>query len=223
LKAAISWSGGKDGLLALALAREAGVEVRSLVCFAGPDGHSIGHHLPQALLRGQAARLGCSLLWRSVSAGGYAQAYADALVELAASGHEAMLTGDIDLQAHRDWIAPKVQAAGLAPLFPLWGLPRAWVAQELMARGVHAQLVTVDCARLPAAFCGRFYDADLLADLPAGVCPVGEEGEFHSFVSDAPGLFAAPLRCRPGPTRLISASSPLRPGTIALQTPELLA
>jgi diphthamide synthase (EF-2-diphthine--ammonia ligase) len=222
LKAAISWSGGKDGLLALALAREAGVEVRSLVCFADPDGHSIGHHLPQTLLRGQAARLGCLLLWRRVEPGRYAEVYDQALIELASSGHEALLTGDIDLQAHLDWIAPKVQAAGLAPLFPLWGLPRAWVARELIARGVQAQLVTVDCSRLPAAFCGRSYDEDLLAELPDGVCAVGEEGEFHSFVSDAPGLFAAPLRCRPGATRLISARSPMRPGTIALQTPELL-
>jgi diphthine-ammonia ligase len=221
LKAAISWSGGKDSLLALALAREAGVEVRSLLCFAGPDGYSIGHHLPQALLRGQAARLGCSLLWRVVPAGAYAAAYAEALNELTISGHEALLTGDIDLQAHRDWIEPKLRAAGLAPLFPLWGLPRAWVAQELIARGVQAQLVAVDCARLDAGFCGRFYDEDLLAELPDGICPVGEEGEFHSFVSDAPGVFAAPLRCRPGATRMISARSPLRPGTIALQTPEL--
>lgn len=221
MKAAISWSGGKDGLLALALAREAGVEVRSLVCFADALGLSTGHHLPQSLLRAQAARLGCNLLWREVDVQDYGPGYDLVLSELADSGHQAFLTGDIDLQAHRDWIAPRVQAAGLAPLFPLWGLPRAWVAQQLIARGVQAQLVAVDCNRLDADFCGRAYDEDLLADLPDGVCPVGEEGEFHSFVSDAPGVFAAPLRCRPGATRLISARSPLRPGTIALQTPEL--
>ena len=213
MKAAISWSGGKDGLLALALAREAGVEVRSLVCFADALGLSTGHRLPPSLLRAQAARLGCNLLWREVDARDYGPAYERVLSELADSGHQAFLTGDIDLQAHRDWIEPKVSAVGLAPLFPLWGLPRAWVAQQLLARGVQAQL--------DAGFCGRAYDVALLADLPEGVCPVGEEGEFHSFVSDAPGLFAAPLRCRPGPTRLISARSPLRPGTIALQTPEL--
>lgn len=223
MKAALSWSGGKDALLALMLAREAGITVRSLVCFADPAGRSSGHHLPQALLRGQAARLGCSLIWREVAGGGYADAYAAVLGELAQSGHEAFLTGDIDLQAHRDWIAPRVQAAGLAPLFPLWGLPRPWVARSLIDRGVQAQLVAVDCARLDASFCGRAYDESLLSALPDDVCPCGEDGEFHSFVSDAPGVFAAPLRCRPGDTRLVSAESPLRPGLLALQTPELLA
>lgn len=223
MKAAISWSGGKDALLALALAREQGVEVRSLLCFTDARGHSAGHHLPPELLRAQAARLGCNLLWREVGEGGYAQAYDQALGELAASGHQAFLTGDIDLQAHRDWIAPRVEAAGMAALFPLWGLPRSWVAQSLLARGVQAQLVAVDCEQLDASFCGRSYDAGLLAELPPEVCPCGEDGEFHSFVSDAPGLFAAPIRCRPGAVRIVAKSSPLRPGSLALQTPELLA
>lgn len=222
MKAALSWSGGKDALLALALAREQGVEVRSLLCFCDEQGLSAGHHLPRSLMQAQAARLGCSLLWRTVPMGGYAQAYADALADLALSGHEAFLSGDIDLQAHRDWIVPRVQAAGLAPLFPLWGLPRAWVAQSLIERGVKAQLVAVDCERLPAAFCGRSYDASLLAELPTTVCPCGEDGEFHSFVVDAPGVFAQPLRCRPGAVRIEATKPPLRPGRLALQTPELL-
>ena len=46
----------------------------------------------------------------------------------------------------------------------------------------------VDLKKLPADFAGRRFDADLLAALPAGVDPCGENGEFHTFVSAGPML-----------------------------------
>jgi diphthamide synthase (EF-2-diphthine--ammonia ligase) len=52
--------------------------------------------------------------------------------------------------------------------------------------GIAAHLATVDLAKLPQSFCGRQYDAALLDDLPGGVDPCGENGEFHSFVTAGP-------------------------------------
>ena len=99
-----------------------------------------------------------------------------------------MIFGDIDLQAHRDWLAPACERAGLVPLFPLWGESRAALARELVTRGVRARVVCVDTRWLDASFCGAPYDAAFLARLPAGVCPCGEDGEFHTFVTGGPGL-----------------------------------
>ena len=127
-----------------------------------------------------------------------------------------MVFGDIDLQAHRDWLEPACARAGLAAVFPLWGGARAKLAGEIVARGIRAMLVCVDARRLDAAFCGLDYDAALLARLPAGVCPCGEEGEFHTFVWDGPG-FAAPLALRRAGRRTVASRPPLAPTELVFE------
>jgi len=221
MRAAISWSGGKDSMLALVHAREQGLQVTDFLTLLDPDGQSKSHGLPPALIEAQVQALGGQ--WRPlrVPPGRYAECFEAELVALREAGHEAMVFGDIDLQAHRDWIAPRCERAGLRAVFPLWGLARAALAQEVMARGIRAQIVCVDCARLPASFCGRSYDAAFVAALPEGVCPAGEDGEFHSFVWAGPG-FAAPLRLRPGRPRLQASAPPLRPTELCFCVPELL-
>jgi diphthamide synthase (EF-2-diphthine--ammonia ligase) len=68
---------------------------------------------------------------------------------LRAAGHAYMVFGDVDLQAHRDWLEPACQRANLQAVFPLWGRPRAQVAIDIVARGVRGQVVCVDtrCVR----------------------------------------------------------------------------
>jgi diphthamide synthase (EF-2-diphthine--ammonia ligase) len=82
--------------------------------------------------------------------------------------------------------------AGMTPLFPIWGRPTDALAREMIDLGIRAVLTCVDPAQLPAEFAGRSFDQDLLADLPEGVDPCGENGEFHTFAWDGPG-FSAPI------------------------------
>ena len=219
-KAAISWSAGKDSCLALLRAREAGLDVRSFVTMCEADGTSKSHALPPELVAAQVAALGGD--WRPVRVppGGYAASFAAELDALRVSGHTHLVFGDIDLQAHRDWLEPACARAGLVAVFPLWLQPRAVLAQEIIQRGIRAQVVCADARWLDAGFCGAEYGADFLARLPAGVCPCGEEGEFHSFVWDAPG-FAAPLALRAGPVHAVASVPPLSPTTLWMQTPVL--
>ena len=81
---------------------------------------------------------------------------------------------------------------------------------------MRARVVCVDTARLDAAFCGRAYDAAFLADIPNTVCPVGEDGEFHTFVEDGPG-FAAPLRLRSLGQRRVASRPPFAPTTFVFE------
>ena len=74
----------------------------------------------------------------------------------------------------------------LAPLFPLWGIPTDELARQMVADGLRARLTCVDPRRLPMSFAGREFDATLLADLPSGVDPCGEAGEFHTFAYGGP-------------------------------------
>ena len=217
IKAAISWSAGKDSCLALLRAREQGIVVPTFVTMCEPDGRSKSHALGPELVAAQVAALGAQWWPVRVPAGGYAAAFASTLQRLHHTGHTHLVFGDIDLQAHRDWLEPACAAAGLQPLFPLWGEARAALAGEIVRRGIRARIVCVDTRHLDASYCGQAYDADLLARLPAGVCPCGEEGEFHTFVWDAPG-FAEPLRLRALAQRRVPSQPPLAPTELVFET-----
>lgn len=221
-RAAISWSAGKDSMLALLHAREAGLAVDTFLTLCEADGTTKSHALPAALVAAQVKALGGR--WQPVRVadgvpGAYAQAFDTALATLRAEGHTHLVFGDIDLQAHRDWLEPACARAGLVAVFPLWGRARAALAAEIVARGIEAHLVCVDTRWLDDAFAGARYDAELLARLPAGVCPCGEEGEFHTFVSGGPG-FAQPLVLGPARTRRVASRPPFAPTTFVYWTPE---
>ncbi|HEY2925395.1 adenosine nucleotide hydrolase [Piscinibacter sp.] len=220
-KAAISWSAGKDSCLAWLRAREQGLAVTTFLTMCDADGASKSHSLPPELVAAQVRAIGGE--WRAASAGPgeYAQVFDAQLRQLRDEGHSHMVFGDIDLQAHRDWLAPVCARAGLQAVFPLWGEARAALAHEILARGIRARVVCVDTRWLDASYCGADYDAALLARLPAGVCPCGEDGEFHTFVFDAPG-FTQPLTIVNGPQRRVPSVPPLAPTELVFQTLRLV-
>jgi diphthine-ammonia ligase len=189
-----SWSGGKDAYLALTRAVAQGGQAAALLCMLHEDGAvSRGHGLPLELLQRQADALGLPLIARATTWDGYEAAYIAALHELRESGVQAGVFGDIDLQPHRDWVEMVCAAAGLSCHLPLWQEPRRRLVDELLASGVRATVVAVDAARLAPAFAGRAFDAGFVNDVEAaGADACGEEGEFHTMVTDAPG-FAAPV------------------------------
>jgi uncharacterized protein (TIGR00290 family) len=224
-RAAISWSAGKDSMLALLHAREAGFVVDTFVTMCEADGATKSHALPPGLVAAQVAALGGA--WRPVCvpdgmAGAYANAFDATLAALRADGCTQLVFGDVDLQAHRDWLEPACARAGLQAVFPLWSRPRRALAREIVARGIEACLVCVDTRWLDASFAGARYDAALLARLPAGVCPCGEDGEFHTFVTGGPG-FARPLTLGPGRVRSVPSRPPFATTTFVFWTPELAA
>lgn len=221
MSAVISWSAGKDSCLAGLLARDNGLNITTYLTMLDPDGLSKSHALPRWLLERQVQALGGRWWPASAGPGEYALVFDEQLRLLRAAGHTHMVFGDIDLQAHRDWLEPACQRAGLRAVFPLWGLPRSQVAAAIVARGIRAQLVCVDARWLDASFCGAEYNLDLLARLPAGTCPCGENGEFHSFVWDAPG-FAAPLQISQGTVRRVASKPPLTPTDLFCQVPLLV-
>jgi uncharacterized protein (TIGR00290 family) len=214
---AISWSAGKDSWLALMRSRERGCVVETFVTMCDEDGTSKSHALPSALVEAQVRALGGTPVGVRVRPGDYAARFDACLRELAAAGHTHMIFGDIDLQAHRDWLEPACERAGLVASFPLWGESREALARELVARGVQARVVCVDTRHLDASFCGATYDAGFLARIPDIVCPCGEDGEFHTFVTGGPG-FVEPLRTRLGPQRRVASQPPFTPTEFVFQT-----
>ena len=113
-------------------------------------------------------------------------------------GNQAIAFGDLFLADIRAYRERKLSGTGLEPLFPLWHIPTPRLAREMIAGGLRARLTCVDPV-LPREFAGREFDLELIEDLPSGVDPCGENGEFHTFVTDGPG-FARPLNVTIGTT-----------------------
>lgn len=189
MPALCSFSGGKDSCLALWVAQQRGLDVRTLLvmCEENND-RSRSHALPRALLARQAKALGLELVTRDASWSSYEQTFIDALKSFKVNGYAAAVFGDIDLQAHRDWEEKVCAAAGIEPVLPLWHRNRLELAREVIDQGFRAVVVCVDSRYLPDEFCGREYDDSFLADLPPQVDACGENGEFHTFVYDGPNF-----------------------------------
>jgi diphthamide synthase (EF-2-diphthine--ammonia ligase) len=100
--------------------------------------------------------------------------------------------GDLFLQDIRDYRVRQLQGTGLEPMFPLWQIPTRDLALSMIAAGVKAKITCVDPSRLAKSFAGRDFDQPLLEALPPGIDPCGENGEFHTFVYDAP-VFSRPV------------------------------
>jgi len=188
-RALCSFSGGKDSCLALWRAQRAGFDVRTLLAMFDESGdRSRSHAIPLAVMRRQAQALGLELVTRGAGWKHYESVFVDALRALNRSGHEVVVFGDIDLEAHRQWEERVCEAAGLRAWLPLWQNDRRLLAQEVIHAGFRAVVVCTDSRYLDDSFCGRLFDQQFLTDLPQGVDACGENGEFHTMVYDGPNF-----------------------------------
>jgi diphthamide synthase (EF-2-diphthine--ammonia ligase) len=109
----------------------------------------------------------------------------------------AVAFGDLYLADVRTYRERLVEAAGLRAIFPLWDRPTAALAEVFIGSGFRAILACVDPTRIDVSHCGREFDASLIEALPPSADPCGENGEFHTFVYDAP-MFGWPIDARRG-------------------------
>jgi uncharacterized protein (TIGR00290 family) len=204
-RALIAWSSGKDSAWALHETRRAGaVEVvGALTTVTSEFGRVSIHGLREEVLRAQldACGLPATIVRIPYPCPNevYEQAMAVAMNEAKAAGITHVVFGDLFLQDVRAYREQRLEPIGITPLFPLWHRPTDALAREMIAAGVEARLVCVDLKKLPKHFAGRRFDQELLAELPPGVDPCGENGEFHSFVAAGP-MLSRPITVAPGET-----------------------
>ncbi len=114
-----------------------------------------------------------------------------------AEGITAMAFGDLFLQDIRDYRIRQLQGTGIEPLFPVWLIPTGDLASEMIAAGMKAKVTCVDPSKLAKSFAGRDFDRGFLDALPPEIDPCGENGEFHTFVYNAP-VFSRPIEVQNG-------------------------
>jgi len=197
-RAAVSWSGGKDSCAALERSRDAFDIVAALTMMDTEGTRSRSHGIRTELLRAQTASLGLTHVMRSCDWSSYEQEFEIGLRALQADGVTHVIYGDIVAPEHRAWAERLSERAGVAAVEPLFGIPTSELAGSFVRSGAHATIVAVEASKLDATWLGTELTADAIERLVAlGVDPCGENGEYHTFVTDSPS-FARPVVVLPG-------------------------
>ncbi len=191
---AMCHSGGKDSLMSLYELRcddRYEVDVLVTTVTEGYDRISM-HGVRRTLLHQQAESLGVPLEEVTIPPRAsneiYEHSMAEVLMQIRETGIQKVAFGDIFLEDLRAYRERQLDALGMECLFPVWQRQTDELASTFIDLGFRAITTCVDPKRLDESFVGRMIDREFLDDLPAGIDPCGENGEFHSFVFDGPIL-----------------------------------
>lgn len=196
--AVMNWSGGKDSALCLFNAIQSGeFRVQSLITSVSKEhGRITMHGVRRELLESQASAIGLPLEVLELASDESMESYNAMMSAMFARARSRGIThsiyGDIfleDLKAYRDSQLATVNIAGA---YPLWQRNTRDVIDEFLYLGFRAVIVCGEEQKCPKEFVGEELSRELIAELPKGTDPCGENGEFHSFVFDGP-LFNRPL------------------------------
>jgi uncharacterized protein (TIGR00290 family) len=188
----MSWSGGKDSALALTEIKNSGrYEIAALLTTVTKDYDRISMHgVRRSLLEQQAESLGLRLeevfITKNASNEEYESSMRDVLSKYRESGINAVVIGDIFLEDVRKYREQKLSLLDMHGIFPIWAVETRELIARFIRAGFKAITTCVDIKVLGKEFVGRELDQAFLAELPDGVDPCGENGEYHSFVYDGP-------------------------------------
>lgn len=197
------WSSGKDSAWSLqVLNADPRYRVTGLVTTVNTEFERVAMHgVRERILQRQAAAAGLPIHMLPIPYpcpnAVYETAAAEIVAKAQAAGVRYMAFGDLFLEDVRDYRSRLLDGSGIEALFPLWGRDTAGLAGEMIDAGLEAWVTCVDPRLLAEEFVGRAYDRALLADLPDGVDPCGENGEFHT-CAVAGSMFSAPIAVRRG-------------------------
>jgi uncharacterized protein (TIGR00290 family) len=198
----LSWSSGKDSAWALHVLRQlSDCEIVGLLTTLNSEFDRVAMHgTRRSVLEAQAKAVGLPLWdiplpWPCSNAD-YEARMRDVCSRAVNENIDAVGFGDLFLEDVRAYREAQLRDTGLQPLFPLWEMPTAALAREMIAGGLRAKLSCVDTQQLSQSFAGREFDERLLSDLPREVDPCGERGEFHTCVYSGP-MFRSPIELEP--------------------------
>jgi uncharacterized protein (TIGR00290 family) len=202
MKVLLSWSSGKDSAWMLHVLRQGGPFEGALLTTINETADRVAMHgVRRTILEAQAKAAGLPLrvipLPHPCPNEVYEARMRAAVDEAVADGFRHAAFGDLFLEDVRSYRERNLVGTGLTPLFPLWGRDTAALAREMIDAGVKATITCVDPRVLDPRFAGRAFDSVLLSELPSGVDPCGERGEFHTVVTAGP-MFAREIAVRPG-------------------------
>ncbi len=197
-KAVFNWSGGKDSALALyhTLQNQDYAVGSLLTSINGAFKRVSMHGVRETLLEQQAQSLGLPLqkvyLSEKASMEEYNREMGHTMQKLKEEGYTTAVFGDIFLEDLKKYREERLATIGFSAHFPIWKRDTTALLREFLDLGFRTIIVSINAELLDKHFVGRIIDRDFIKDLPKGVDPCGENGEFHTFVFDGP-IFSHPI------------------------------
>lgn len=190
-RVALSWSGGKDGCLALDVLKRQGVDVVCLVTTVPKEiGRTFGHGEKIEMVKLQSEALHIPLEFISCTFNDYTESFANTLTELKMSYRlDGVAFGDLYLEDHRKWGEELAKQVKLEPLYPLWTKleNRLTSLQNFIDSGYKAAVIKVRDDILDESWLGKEVNQSFMDEvIKIEMCPMGESGEYHTFVYDGP-------------------------------------
>lgn len=189
LKAFVSWSGGKDGALSCYRAMKSFQITHFLSMIAENGEVSRSHGIRTRIMQLQGEAMGIPVVQVRTSWESYETEFKKAVSSLKEKGIEAGIFGDIDIEAHREWVERVSKESGISAVLPLWGeKKRENLIGELIEAGFEAVIVAARNDLLGKKWLGRRIDNDFVRDISKvrGVDISGENGEYHTLVVSGP-------------------------------------
>lgn len=207
-QALLAWSGGKDAAMALYFSKLRGEYniVTLLTTVELPSSRTTMHRTHSSLIELQAMRMGLPLkqVFMSDQPTGeeYNRQVETAILPFRDIGISHVIYGDVFLPDVREYRERFLKDIVMDASFPLWGTDTSQLADEFFKAGFKAKVICVNASVLQGDYVGREYDENFIAELPEGIDPCGENGEFHTFVYDGP-IFRKPIELREGDRQFI--------------------
>ncbi|WP_340084797.1 diphthine--ammonia ligase [Siminovitchia sp. FSL H7-0308] len=191
-RVALSWSGGKDSCMALHKLVEGDKKVACLVTTVPQEtGRTFAHDEEIGKMKAQAEALDIPIEFIHCSYDTYNEDFLKHLLDLKTKYElNAIAFGDIYLEGHREWGEKLATAAGIQALYPLWMEESMMLdaLNQFIKLGYKAEVIKVRGDMLPQDWVGRILDKRFIEEISkkADICPMGESGEYHTFVFDGP-------------------------------------
>ncbi len=131
---------------------------------------------------------GIPLVQKRTTQADYEATFKQTMVDFQKKGITAGVFGDIDFNAHKEWIDRVCAAGGITPHLPLWLMDQNKILRDFVDLGFKTIVVAADAALMDESWLGRVIDHDFISDIAKlkNVTPCGESGEYHTLVIDGP-------------------------------------
>lgn len=198
MRVVLSFSGGKDSCLAAHKLQENNIEIACLLTTVWKeDQTTVAHGDVRTRIKEQANSLQLPVYFMETDFKSYGDDFVTSLQEITENYRiDGVAFGDIYLEGHREWGEGIAQRANLSAHYPLWSNEREMLSllNEFVDFDFDATVIKVDDTKLPSDWIGRYIDESFIADISTyDVCPMGESGEYHTFVHDGP-IFSYPVK-----------------------------
>ncbi|MGJ5643168.1 ATP-binding protein [Formosa sp. S-31] len=192
-----NWSTGKDSALALfELQQDKTYDVKKLVTTINSHYKRVSMHgLREELVKQQTDAIGLPVQYIALPEApnmeDYSTIMTNATNQLKADGFTHAAFGDIFLEDLKFYREMQLLEVGLTGVFPLWKRDTRQLMTDFLNLGFKAIVVTANAKYFSENFVGTVLTEEVINNLPDGVDPCGENGEFHTFCFDGPNFNTA--------------------------------